>query len=106
MERVVPLRQRLMVFDREVVHLSLLDLDPLGVALADEVCPDAKAGGRGGASEVLEDGLVAVQGSAGPVLADLAEEPVLDGIPLGGSGRGVRDGEGEWVGGGQRGVEG
>ena len=43
----------------------------------------------------LEHCFVAVEGFGGPVLGDLGEQPVLDGIPLGGSGRVVSDGDGD-----------
>ncbi len=48
-----------------------------------------------GGTDVLEHGLVAGERLSGPVLGDLAEEPVLDGIPLGGAGGIVGDGDAE-----------
>ena len=49
--------------------------------------------GRGG-TDTVERGLVAVEGASRPVLADLGEESVFDGIPFGGAGRIVTDGHG------------
>ena len=42
----------------------------------------AQSGGGACGAQVFQDGLVAVQGAARPVLADLAEQAVFDGIPL------------------------
>ena len=50
--------------------------------------------GSGGADEA-EDLLIAVEGLARPVLGDLGEEAMLDGIPLGRARGIVRHGEGE-----------
>ena len=56
---------------------------------------DDKTGlGCRGAKKV-EHGLVALERLASPVLADLTEEAMLDGVPLGGAGGVVADGDGE-----------
>ena len=69
----------------EFGHALVADLFSVGVVLGGEVGFDGEAGGGGCGAEVLEYGLVAVEGPACPVLADLAEESVLDGIPLRGT---------------------
>ena len=50
--------------------------------------------GTGGANE-FEHLLVAVQGLGGPVLGDLGEQTMLDGIPFGGARRVVSDRNGD-----------
>src|SRR5260370_1887060 len=50
--------------------------------------------GTGGANE-FEHFLVAVQWLGSPVLGDLGEQTMLDGIPFGGAGRVVSDRSGE-----------
>src|SRR3990172_9818253 len=59
--------------------------------------PDAQPRGRGCRAQVVEDGLVGVEGTPRPVLADLAEEAMLDGVPLGGARRVGGDGHAEAV---------
>ena len=53
---------------------------------------DQASFGDGGADE-FEHFFVAVQGFGGPVFGDLGEQPVLDGIPFGSTGRIVSDGD-------------
>jgi len=70
-----------------------------------KVSVDRQAGlSFGGANEV-EDLVIAVERFAGPVLRDLREEPMLDGVPFRSSGGVVGDGEGKAVGIGQLGLE-
>ncbi len=80
-----------MVCDRQVAHLSVGDLYILLIALVNELCSHGEAGcGRGGADRV-ERGLVGVEGSSRPVLADLAEQSMFDRVPLGCARRVVGD---------------
>jgi hypothetical protein len=53
---------------------------------------DQASFGAGGANE-FEHFVVAVQGFGSPVLGDLGEQPVLDGIPFGSTGGIVSDGD-------------
>jgi hypothetical protein len=50
--------------------------------------------GTGSANE-SEHRFVAVEWLGGPVFGDLRKQPVLDGIPFGGTGRVVSDGDGD-----------
>ena len=61
----------------------------------DKSRPDGKPLLGLGGPDVLEHGFVAGERLSSPVLGDLAEEPVLDGIPLGGAGGVVGDGDAE-----------
>lgn len=64
------------------------------IVAAVKVSFDRQAGlSCGGANEV-EDLVIAVERFAGPVLGDLREEPMLDGVPFRSSGGVVSDGEG------------
>jgi len=81
--------------DVEVVHVGVRDGDPLGVGSCVELRFDSEPGGRAYATDRLHDGLVIDQGSSSPVLGDVAEESVLDLVPLGRAGRKVRDADGE-----------
>ena len=57
--------------------------------------PESCRGGR--YPQVVQDGLKAIHGLGSPVLADLAEQPVLDGIPLARTGRAVHSRDREAV---------
>ena len=45
----------------------------------------AQSGRRSSSADIVEDGLIAVQGAACPVLADLTKQAMLDRIPLRGT---------------------
>jgi len=79
----------------ELAHFRVGDLDSGFVVLWDEVGSDSEAGFRFGGTDELEDLVDVGEGFASPVFADLAEEAVLDGIPLGSAGRLMADGNGE-----------
>jgi len=64
-----------------------------GVVSAIEVGGDGKAGFGACRSDVVEHFLIAGQGFSGPVLGDLGEQAVFDGVPLGGPGGIVRHGD-------------
>lgn len=88
---VVPVGTGRASFEEDLRHLVVRDLRSPGVTLPDECCPDLESRRCLGRANELEDGLVVPQGLTGPVAADVAEQLVLDGIPLGGSGRVVAD---------------
>lgn len=58
-----------------------------------EVSVDRQAGSSSGGANEAEDLVIAVERFAGPVLGDLREEPMLDGVPFRSSGGVVSDGE-------------
>lgn len=60
-----------------------------------EISSHSQAGSGLGGAEEAEDFLVAVERLPGPVLGDLREQAMLDGIPFGGAGGIVGDGHGE-----------
>jgi hypothetical protein len=59
-----------------------------GILATVEVSANRQAGLSFRRANELQDFLVAVEGFAGPVLGDLGEEPVLNGVPFG-SARGI-----------------
>ena len=59
-----------------------------------EVSVDRQAGSSCGGANEVEDLLIAVERFASPVLGDLREETMLDGVPFGSSRGVVGDGEG------------
>lgn len=81
MDVVIPLGQVLVADELESGHLLPGDLDAGLVLLAHADGADLQSGPGGGA-DVVEDRLPAIEGSAGPVAADGAEEVVFDGVPL------------------------
>ena len=63
-------------------ELSVGDFDPLRVFLVDQLCGHVQPGVGGGGTDVVEDRLIAAQRVAGPVLADLAEQAMVDVLEL------------------------
>ena len=59
-----------------------------------KVSVDRQAGLSSGGANEVENLLIAVERFAGPVLGDLREEPMLDGVPFRSSRGVVGDGEG------------
>ena len=74
-----------MPIDVERGHHDIKDPVARQVLLVHEVCRHTQAG-RGRRADVVEDGLVAPERAACPVLADRADEARLDGIPRRGTG--------------------
>src|SRR5580658_3763659 len=81
--------------DIEVVHLGVRDFDAGGVGSCVELRFDAEPRSGAHAPDQLDDGLVIDQRSSSPVFGDVAEESMLDLVPLGGAGRKVRDADRE-----------
>jgi hypothetical protein len=77
----------------EGVHVGVGDGPPGRVVVLIEPAPDLEAGLRGRCGDELDDDLVADERLASPVLADRAEQPVLDLVPLARPGREVADGD-------------
>jgi len=80
-------------------------LEAARVVAAVEIGGDLEAGLGPGGAGIVEDLLVGIQGLARPVARDLGEEAVLDGVPFGGAGGIVGDGDGEPIGVGQLGLD-
>ena len=76
-----------MFSDVELTHLLDVYLDALLVVLRIDVGFYLKARGGGRCPDVFPYGIETIQGAPRPVFADFTEEPVFDGIPLGGSRR-------------------
>jgi hypothetical protein len=92
---VVPAAELFVGKEVELTHFRVWDLDSGGVVLRDEISADGEAGFRFGGSDEFEDLVDVGERFSSPVLADLAEQTVFDGIPFG-SARGiVADGNGE-----------
>src|SRR5206468_11470137 len=71
--------------------VGVADLDPFRVAAFVEARVDAQPGAGRGCGDQVDDHLAADQRLAAPVLADEAEQAVLDLVPLAGAGREVAD---------------
>ena len=78
-------------------ELSVGDFDALRVFLVDQLCGHAQPGVGGGGTDMVQDRLVAAQRVPGPVLADLAEQAMVDGVALGGAAGVVTAGNGDLV---------
>src|SRR5260370_7960539 len=70
-------------------------LDACGVESGVQVSSHLQAGSGCGDADKLQGLLITAQRLGRPVPADLTEQTVLDGIPFGGTGRVVRDGDDE-----------
>ena len=86
-----------MGLEGEGSELGIGYLDAAVILVVDQLGVHAQPGDRGGSTDVVEDGLVAAQRVAGPVLADLAEQAMVDRVPLGGAAGIVADGDLEMV---------
>lgn len=92
-EGVIPLRQHAVFAQAQLFHLCVGDLEAGGIVLRDQMAGDAEScGGRGFADE-LGDQRIGLERDTRPVLTDLAEESMLDRIPLGGPRGIVADGD-------------
>ena len=75
-------------------HLGGRDNKACLVATLVELRLDAEAGRGAGVANEFDDRLEGLQWTAAPVLSDVAEEPMLDLVPLARAGREVRDVDG------------
>ena len=71
------------------------DLDACWVESGVQVSSHLQAGSGCGGADKFQGLLITVQGLGCPIPADLTEQTMLDGIPFGGTGRVVRDGDDE-----------
>ena len=72
----------LIACDVEACHLGFADLDALAIAAGVERAFDLEAGLGGGRSDQLDHGQAIRERPAAPVLRDMAEQPVLNLVPL------------------------
>src|SRR3954465_14818039 len=84
---VVPFRVKGVALNVEGGHFSGGDLDALLVSVGVQFALDRQAGRCGGSGDQVDHGQAAGQGTATPVLRDMAEKAMLDLVPLRGSGR-------------------
>src|SRR5450755_259962 len=91
MEGVVPLAMELVAGDRQCSNLGLGDLDPFGVAAGVPLGMDGQARRGRGRADQLDYDLVAGQRPPAPVHRDVAEQPVLNPVPLRRPGRVMAD---------------
>ena len=68
----------------QLFHLCIEDLEAGGIVLRDEPAGDAESCGGRGFTDELGDQRIGLERDTRPVLTDLAEESMLDRIPLGG----------------------
>src|ERR1019366_6505085 len=79
---IVPLRMECITRDVEGLHLRVADLDALRVAARIQLAAHGQASrGRGGGNQ-FDHCFATGQGLASPGLSDVAEQPVLDLVPL------------------------
>ena len=77
-----------MLVETEVTHLLRVDFDSGEIGFRVERGRDFQSGVRRGFTDQTQDGGIVSERYSGPLLADLAEDAMFDGIPLGGS-RGI-----------------
>ena len=68
--------------DVEAFHLGFADLDTLLVGAGVECALDRETGFGRGRADQFDDGKAIRERPAAPVLRDVAEQPVLDLVPL------------------------
>ena len=88
---VVPVAVELVPVERQGVHLGLGDRLAGGTFARVESGLDPESGRGPGVADQVDDGLEGAQRLAPPVLRDVAEQPVLDPVPLAGARREVAD---------------
>src|SRR5262245_53550065 len=91
LDRVVPFGVERIPLDGELAHLGLADPDALLVGALVEGAFDLQTGFGRRAPDQLDHRRPAFQRLAAPVLRDVAEQPVLDLVPLRGARRIVVD---------------
>src|SRR3954452_11034706 len=88
---VVPLRVELVALDIEARHLLVANLDPLRIAPRVQHAVHCQPARRRGRGNQIHDGRMADERTASPILGDVAEQAMLDLVPLRGSGWIVAD---------------
>src|SRR3954463_8692509 len=88
---VVPLRVELVALDIEARHLLVANLDPLRIAPRVQHAVHGQPARRRGRGNQIHDGRMADERTASPSLGDVAEQAMLDRVPLRGSGWIVAD---------------
>ena len=84
-DRIVPLAVEVVALNVDDIHLGIGDPDAGGIAVGVDLALHLEAGsGRGGGNQ-LDDGLVADERPAAPVLRDEREEAMLDLVPFAGA---------------------
>src|SRR5262245_1934890 len=91
LDGVVPLRMERIAGDVEGGHLGVADLDAFLVGALVEQAFDLEAGLGGRGADQLDDCNAIGERAAAPVLRDVAEQAVLDLVPLRGARRIVVD---------------
>jgi hypothetical protein len=86
---VIPLAVKVLTVEGDGREDLIRDTNSYGVGMGIESCTDMQAGLGSRVADELDDGLVIDQGSCAPVLGDMAEEAVLDLVPLAGTRRKV-----------------
>ena len=85
---VVPLPMERVGYKGECVHLRCGDRDARGVRARVKLRRDPQGRGRPCVADEVHDGLERREGCPAPVLGDVAEEPMLDFVPLARAGGG------------------
>jgi len=79
---VVPLRVELVALDGEACHLLVANLDPLRLAPRVQHAVHDQPARRRGRGNQIHDGRMADERAASPILGDVAEQAMLDLVPL------------------------
>ena len=90
-DRVVPVSEKAMGVDRQTSHDGFGDFDSGGVGPFVELRANTESCTGRRAPDEIHNGFSAHERSPSPVLCDLRKEPMLDLVPLAGSGRKMRD---------------
>ncbi len=84
-----------MKVDVESFHNLIGNSSACGIVSRDKMGLDAQARLRFGIGNIVQHQVKRAQWGTRPGFADFTEKPMLDGVPLGGAGRVVRDGNGQ-----------
>ena len=79
---IVPLATHTLLFDVELLHLRIGHLLSFLKGSIQPSSPNRQPGLGGGAAYIVEHDVQVAQRLARPIQADLAKEPMLDGIPF------------------------
>ena len=95
MDDVVPVAMKVGASQEQTIHLDVRHLDTKGILTRIELGFHREPGRRADAADELRDRLVIDQRATAPVFGDVAEQPMLDLVPLRGPRRKVRHADGE-----------